>query len=147
MLEEISTFLEIIRHITRVRSYLEVIAYELLRRATRHDLSKYENDEFGGFVELKAQKLEFTSEEYRKSLLSGPIKLHFARNSHHPEYHQNGIDDMELFDIIEMVVDWKAANESYRDVPFDEMIQSQIKRFDMSSEQKYLMDKIVEIIK
>lgn len=147
---EIRALLEIIRHITRVKNYLGSFGHELQQRATRHDLSKFEFDEFYGFANLKSrlrsQKVKYDSDEYLTELSDSPIVSHFSRNSHHPEHHENGVNDMNLFDIIEMVIDWKAANESYRDLPFDEMVQVNIKRFGLSSEQAYLVRRIAEVL-
>ena len=43
------------------------------------------------------------------------IKHHQANNSHHPEYYQNGITGMSLFDLMEMLCDWQAAGERHAD--------------------------------
>ena len=37
------------------------------------------------------------------------IDHHYANNRHHPEHWPNGINDMTLMDLIEMLADWKAA--------------------------------------
>jgi hypothetical protein len=37
------------------------------------------------------------------------LKHHYANNRHHPEHFENGINGMNLLDVIEMVCDWKAA--------------------------------------
>ena len=42
------------------------------------------------------------------------IEHHYAVNSHHPEHYEAGIAGMSLFDLIEMLVDWKAASERMR---------------------------------
>ncbi len=36
---------------------------------------------------------------------------HYANNSHHPEHYPDGVAGMDLFDLVEMFFDWKAASE------------------------------------
>ena len=46
----------------------------------------------------------------------GPaLAHHYAANRHHPEHFANGVDGMNLFDVIEMLMDWKAATERMKD--------------------------------
>ena len=57
----------------------------------------------------KLSKVEYGSEqhkEYLKEMKKGLVH-HYEINSHHPEHYKNGIEDMTLFDIIEMLMDWK----------------------------------------
>ena len=44
-------------------------------------------------------------------MLKPMLDHHYARNSHHPEHYENGVNGMDLFDVLEMVCDWKAASE------------------------------------
>jgi len=39
------------------------------------------------------------------------IEHHYKNNRHHPEHFNNGIDEMNLVDLIELLCDWKAASE------------------------------------
>jgi len=39
------------------------------------------------------------------------LEHHYALYRHHPEHFQNGIDDMNLIDLVEMFADWKASSE------------------------------------
>jgi Family of unknown function (DUF5662) len=38
---------------------------------------------------------------------------HYLHNTHHPEHYPNGIDGMSLLDLVEMLIDWKAASERH----------------------------------
>lgn len=62
------------------------------------------------------QKLEYGTPEYKQSLedLGPALEHHYANNRHHPEYWPNGVADMSLLDITEMLCDWKAASERMR---------------------------------
>ena len=39
------------------------------------------------------------------------IDHHYSKNRHHPQHWPNGINDMDLVDIIEMLADWAAATK------------------------------------
>jgi hypothetical protein len=144
--EEIQTIVTIIRHIELVRKQLFGFARQLESRAQVHDLSKFQLDEFGGFVEINqvARKFKYGSPEYKASITSDVVGLHYSRNSHHPEYYSGKVEEMGLFDLIEMVADWKAASETYGQTSFEEALKIQIDRFNLTSEQIYLIRKIAE---
>ena len=52
-------------------------------------------------------------DEYKAALaeLKPALDHHYAANSHHPEHYAIGVDGMSLFDVLEMLLDWKAATE------------------------------------
>jgi hypothetical protein len=109
-----------IAHIERVQSLLQMAINNLSRRAVSHDLSKLEEPEKSAFDRLKALSLSgmaYGSEEYRACLRAEKpaIEHHYKANSHHPEFYENGVDGMSLFDLLEMLIDWKAATERMKD--------------------------------
>jgi hypothetical protein len=55
--------------------------------------------------------------EYKAAIAElGPaLAHHYAENPHHPEHFPNGVDGMNLFDVVEMLIDWKAATERMKD--------------------------------
>ena len=110
---------ETLEHINKVRGYLIMAATELLRRARVHDASKLGPEEKPYFDQAQALKeIEYGSEEYKVSLakLKPALDHHYANNSHHPEFYGDlGINGMDLFDILEMLFDWKAAGERTKD--------------------------------
>ena len=59
---------------------------------------------------------------------------HYAQNSHHPEHYDNGINDMDLIDLIEMICDWKAASERHADGNIFESIKINKQRFNISDQ-------------
>lgn len=146
--DQVKTIITIKRHITLVQKFLVSLAKQLEKRAIEHDVSKFNEDEFFGFVQINrvAREHKYGSDEYRASLNAvepNPIKLHYSRNSHHPEYHKNGVSDMSLIDIIEMVIDWKAASLTYGQSSLEESLEVSIKRFRLNPEQVYLVRLIV----
>lgn len=134
--EETKTLATMTRHIALVRQALHRVADELIRRAEVHDLSKFNEDEFAGFVQINrvAREHPYGSEEYKASLNAvtpNPIQLHYSRNSHHPEHYAGGTDDMDLADIIEMVCDWYAASKTYGQTSFADSVEISLDRFQM----------------
>lgn len=102
-------------HIRKVQGRLQEICSALTIRAAHHDASKLEEPEKAGFDALtfKLANLTYGTDEYRAALDEGKptIKHHYAVNDHHPEHWPNGINDMSLLSILEMLCDWKAASE------------------------------------
>ena len=102
-------------HIHKVRDNLYMIEANLSRRANVHDASKLEEPELSGYEGLSQalRGLTYGTPEHRAAFapFKEIIQHHYANNSHHPEYWRNGIDDMSLLDIMEMIADWRAAND------------------------------------
>jgi len=126
-------------HIERVRHFLAWFCQHLHKRGVVHDQSKLEEPEVSGFVKANmGQALRgstYGSEEYKtriRELLGEALDHHYANNSHHPEFHDDGIDDMNLLDIVEMLMDWRAACERHKDGDIFKSIEINTKRFNMS---------------
>jgi uncharacterized protein DUF5662 len=104
-------------HINRVRFLLGQCAIALLERGAKHDASKLEEPEKAIFdtVGNRLAAITYAGEEYQHSLadLKTALDHHYAHNAHHPEHYSNGIDGMSLFDLTEMLMDWKAASERH----------------------------------
>lgn len=136
--EEKSTNYETFRHIERVRNLLNVFIQDFLERGEKHDQSKLDSPEVELFTEFtpKLAASTFGSDEYEefKKLMKPALDHHYANNSHHPEFYRNGIDDMTLPDLLEMLVDWKAASERHNDGNIRKSLEINSKRFNMSSQ-------------
>lgn len=104
-------------HIKRVSQLLTEASVELIRRANVHDNSKLNTPEKEFFDEYtpKLAGSTYGSDEYKGFLKELKVGLdhHYANNSHHPEHYPNGINGFDLFDLIEMFFDWKAATERH----------------------------------
>ena len=116
--DAIKTLVTLAHHRLKVQEALNVVTRDLETRSLVHDASKYQDDEFAGFTRINrtAREHPYGSAEYRASLKQEKptISLHYARNSHHPEFWGDdscGGDahSMRLLDLIEMVCDWWAA--------------------------------------
>src|SRR3990167_4071914 len=99
-------------HIENIRNFLDVIIIELIRRAENHDKSKLEEPELSVFMEYtsKLAKSTYGSDEYKQFLkeMQPALEHHYSNNRHHPEYFKE-FGEMNLIDLIEMLLDWKAA--------------------------------------
>lgn len=119
MSELYDSTVDTLKHIKRVNGLLLVCATDLCFRAASHDLSKLEEPEKSAFDHLvpKLKDFKYGSDEYRACLreMKPALQHHYEMNPHHPEHHINGIDDMTLLDVIEMLIDWKAASERMQD--------------------------------
>lgn len=125
-------------HIRRVRYYLDDVIRELDERARDHDASKLFPPEKDGWdiATPKLKDLTYGTEEYRQSLreLRPTVEHHYAHNSHHPEFYPNGVDGMTLFDVVEMLCDWKAASERGKGNNFMEGLPYNKERFGLSDQ-------------
>jgi hypothetical protein len=120
-------------HIKRVGTLLMEIVTDLQKRAINHDTSKFSESEFPYFAEetQKLKNLVYDSEEYKQSIKNlGPaLEHHYSWNDHHPEYHKNGIKDMNLIQLLELLSDWRAASERHAGGSLNSSIDKNAARF------------------
>lgn len=132
-----------LKHIKRVNHLLTWAAQELLRRAVRHDASKLESPEKEYFDEFtpKLAGTTYGSDEYKEFLNQLKVGLdhHYKNNSHHPEHYSDGINGMDLFDLIEMFFDWKAATERHNDGDIFKSITINKERFKLSGQLEQIL--------
>lgn len=106
-------------HKRMVVTIMNLLVMELLQRADEHDESKLNDPEVSLFDEFtpKLAGSTYGSEEYKEYLkgLEPALEHHYARNRHHPEHFGQGVKDMNLLDLVEMLVDWKAATLRHND--------------------------------
>lgn len=125
-------------HIKRVAQLLTEAAGELIKRASVHDNSKLQSPEKEFFDEYtpKLAGSTYGSEEYNGFLKELKVGLdhHYANNSHHPEHYPNGINGFDLFDLMEMFFDWKAATERHNNGNIFKSIQINKERFKYSDQ-------------
>jgi hypothetical protein len=130
-------------HIAQVQELLEEAIGDLRYRMAMHDLSKLEEPELTVFNEYTPKLADSTygSDEY-KSFLVGMgegLKHHYAVNDHHPEHFENGMRDMDLLQVIEMLADWKAATLRHTNGSLRRSIEQNAERFDYGPEVRLLL--------
>jgi hypothetical protein len=128
------------QHIKNVQMFLNHISVELMKRGRAHDKSKFKEPEFETF-KIYTEKLAtstYGSEEYKTFLkeMKPALDHHYSHNSHHPEHNPNGIDGMNILDLVEMLCDWKAASMRHNDGDITKSIEYNSKRFNMSEQLK-----------
>jgi len=132
-----------IRHIETVRNHLNTCVRELLDRAEQHDQSKLQSPEREMFDEYTPllRNSSYGSDEYKGFLkgMSKALSHHYENNRHHPEHFANGIKDMNLIDIIEMLCDWKSSTLRHSDGDIFKSIQINQERFGYSDEMAQLL--------
>ena len=116
-------YLRTTRHVRLVQTAMGVLAKErlwslqaqrqLIRRARRHDQSKFLPEELKGYIWLteyfRCQKVgkEFDEPVWYEMVTDEAWEHHQKANRHHPEFYED-VNDMEALDLAEMVADWWA---------------------------------------
>ena len=131
------------QHINIVRRYLKRVAFRLLNRAEVHDASKLDEPELSVFDEFtpKLRDSTYGSDEYKEFLarMGEGLQHHYAANDHHPEHFENGIADMGLLELTEMLCDWLAATQRHADGDIRRSIEQNSVRFGYGEEIKRLL--------
>lgn len=141
--------LETQKHIDTVYLMIEKVRQHLVNRMCKHDASKLETPELETFC-VFTEKLAgstYGSDEYKQFLkdMKPALDHHYENNSHHPEHYENGIDGMNLIDIIEMFCDWKAATMRHDDGDLNESIKINTNRFGISRQLENIFKNSVDI--
>jgi hypothetical protein len=130
-------------HIETVRSYLGQIIADLEQRAVVHDASKLEDPERFVFDEYtpKLKDSTYGSDEYKAFLvgMGEGLRHHYAENDHHPEHFADGIREMTLVQVMEMLCDWKAATLRHADGDLARSIRQNAERFGYGPELEGLL--------
>ena len=135
MQKEIIFLCDILNHVKDVQLYLEEIISELKKRGIIHDKSKFSDPEFSAFVNNvdKFKQVNYGSEEYNKLIEATKMAVdhHHKNNRHHTSYHKNGIMDMNLIDLIELICDWKAASVRSPNLTFHDSLDIAMKKYNI----------------
>lgn len=106
-----------LKHRGWVKKFTAMFCNKMLDRAERHDESKLHAPEKEMFDQVGEShplgKSEFGSAEYAegKKLLGPALDHHYAENDHHPQHFHDGIAGMNLYQLLEMYLDWHAASK------------------------------------
>ena len=131
------------KHILEVNRLMSQCIASLMLRANNHDATKLGPDEAPYFDEYtpKLENTTYGSPEYKQFLaeLEPALKHHYSCNDHHPEHHLDGISDMSLIQLIEMLCDWKAATLRHKDGNIRRSIELNQVRFGYSDDIKKML--------
>jgi hypothetical protein len=130
-------------HIHKVREFMGEAIQALQHRAHVHDQSKLVSPEKTYFDEYtpKLANSTYNSDEYKSflSAMKPALDHHYAKNSHHPEHWPEGVRNMSLLDVLEMLCDWKAATMRHNDGNLAKSISMNQQRFGYSDELKQIL--------
>ena len=121
----------------------------LLERARVHDQSKLKSPELEYFTEAteKLRGLTYGTAEYQENLdsIAPALAHHYANNRHHPQHFENGIDDMNLVGLIELLADWKASAERQNDGNVRFGMAKNIERFRISPQLASILKNTIDL--
>lgn len=141
---------ETYEHIKVVRSFLNKSIKELMDRAQEHDASKLVDPELATFDEYtsKLKTSTYGSEKYQSQLhgMGDALDHHYANNRHHPQHFSNGIEGMNLLDLVEMICDWLAAVQRHDDGDIRKSIEISQERFGYSDQLKQILHNTVDAL-
>lgn len=127
-----------LEHKKEVGKYLNQVSSELFSRAVTHDNSKFSDEESILFEEITPllKNLTYGSDEYKSNLfrIKPAINHHYQVNSHHPEHYPNGINGMDLMDLVEMICDWLAAVKRHPDGDIYRSLEINKERFNIDDQ-------------
>jgi hypothetical protein len=134
-------------HVKEVGRRIGKIIDDLRQRADNHDDSKFRSPEREAFLEYtpKLKESTYGSEEYERNLegLGTALNHHYKENRHHPEHFENGIIDMTLIDLIELLSDWKAATRRHDDGDIMQSIKHNARRFGIGPQLTAILENTV----
>lgn len=141
---------ETMRHIDSVRNLISKLIIQLLDRAQKHDQTKLEHPEVEVFAQYTDQlsTLTYGSKNYDdcKALMFTALEHHYAHNRHHPEHFKNGIDDMNIIDLVEMFCDWKASASRGTDGNIRKSLEINGRRFNMSPQLVKILENSISLL-
>jgi len=122
--------------------YMFLFCVKLMGKAFIHDLSKFgkEAKEFSTKLN-RLSRITYGEDDYKKILkeLEPTLKHHYSLNRHHPEHWENGISDMDLSDIIEMMMDWRSSIKKHKDGSILASLEVNRKRFNISDQLYHIL--------
>ena len=132
-------------HQMDVHIRLGQFSQELFFRGNVHDESKLTEPEKSCYDQWKPilEVTPFGTPEYDAAVkqMGEGLAAHFRNNSHHPEHYTNGIDGMNLFDLVEMYCDWMAVS-GRKGVPL--ALDYLSKKFNLSPQLKQIIANTVQ---
>ena len=136
------------KHRSFVRMLMYELAKDIMERADHHDDSKLlppEKELFDEFTP-KLKGCTYGSLEYKEYLtgLKKALDHHYAENRHHPEHFPNGMNGMNLVDMVELICDWFAATLRHDDGNIYKSLEINEGRFHMDEQTVALLKNTVD---
>lgn len=135
------------KHKAFVKKFMDNLILKLVNRAVEHDNSKLKEPEASIFEKYTPllKNTTYGSDEYKKYLkeMEPALHHHYSNNRHHPEHFEQGVNDMNLVDLIEMTCDWYAATLRHSDGDINKSIEINKKRFGISDQLATILSNTV----
>ena len=148
--EEQEAYDSTVLHKTTVAELMKDLSKLLKRRGKEHDDSKLEDMEFPYFAKHthQLQGMTYGSDEYHECLkkLKPALDHHYANNRHHTEHFPEGIQGMNLIDLIEMFVDWYCASKRHANGNIRHSIELNQKRYNISDELTAIFMNSIDLV-
>jgi len=130
-------------HVSEVQENLQWMIHDLTMRSIVHDRSKFQDPEFSVFCSTRPEfkKANYGTPEYAAVCQKAKegVEHHYRHNRHHTAYHENGVKDMNLLDVLEMLADWKAASRRSPDLTFADSLNTAFKKYEIGPELQNLI--------
>lgn len=135
-------------HIAEVQEALEAMVHDLRQRGISHDRTKLQEPEFSVFCSTRSEfkTVNYGTPEYAAVAEKAKVAVdhHYANNRHHVGFHPNGIKDMNLLDVLEMLADWKAAARRSPDLSFEDSLPRAFAKYEIGPELQRLIVNTLE---
>lgn len=125
------------KHIAIIQKVGNDLVIPTLQEAfEKHDYSKlHDPKEKAGYDKYvpMLDKVKYGTPEYfdiREQMSKNCFALHAKANPHHPEHYPDGVNGMNLFDLVCMFTDWFSAAQR-SDTGFEKGLEINIKRFNI----------------
>lgn len=130
-------------HVRSVQTWMQEVIADLMTRMIRHDSSKFGPEEeptISHYTPLLSGQT-YNSDEYKATLakMKPALDHHYDKNDHHPEHFPNGIKDMNLMQLLELLCDWKSSSSRHPNGSLARSLVINQKRFGYSSELRDLL--------
>jgi len=141
--------LDTLKHISSVQNKMLELAKQLIDRALQHDRSKIEEPELSGFANAPdLSSMKYNSLEYNENLkkLQETLDHHYANNRHHPQHFKNGVNDMNLLDLLEMLCDWSDSSKRNKNGNLQFSIEQNANRFSISPQLVKILENSINLV-
>ena len=137
--------LDSLLHIKKVSTNINEIAIQVIKRSIKHDDSKFESpekEELDKVVPIIKQGKDAPNYKQAKLGAKNLMKIHFSKNSHHPEFYKNGVDEMNLLDLVEYLSDMKVESKEN----LEEILLKNSKKYNWSDQLLNIMKNTIQIL-
>ena len=149
--ENLKEFAVIYHHKFIVMKFLNEAIRHLIKRAEEHDNSKFSEAELPHLAEVASEigKHPYGTPEHEevRKRYAYLYNEHYKQNRHHPEHFANGIDDMTLVDLIELLVDWKAASVKNPNGSIENSIRVGTEKYNISPQLVKILENTAKELK